>query len=193
MGLALTGPLIALAAIAVRRTIGKPCLFRQDRGGLKGKVFTLYKVRTMTECQDLTGILLPDEQRLTRLGRLLRKTSIDELPQLWNVLIGDMSLVGPRPWLSKYLHLYDAWQQRRHEVRPGITGWSQIQGRNATSWQQRFELDIWYVDHWSLGLDWKILVATVCTVIKREGISQQHHASMPEFEGVPRQLDARID
>jgi sugar transferase EpsL len=160
---------------------GGPVLFRQTRPGRGGKPFTLLKFRTMNTATDALGNLLPDGDRLTRLGRLLRATSLDELPQLWNVLRGDLSLVGPRPLLTKYLDLYTAEQMRRHEVLPGITGWAQVNGRNALSWPERLRLDIWYVDHWSVGLDIRILWKTLWQVTRREGISQEGHATMPEL------------
>jgi lipopolysaccharide/colanic/teichoic acid biosynthesis glycosyltransferase len=144
-------------------------------------MFALYKFRTMTDVRDQTGKLLVDEQRLTTLGRFLRSTSLDELPQLWNVLKGDMSLVGPRPLLPEYLPRYTGFQRRRHEVRPGITGWAQVNGRNELSWPEKFELDLWYVDHWSLKLDFYILCKTLWQVVKRKGISQPGHATMSEF------------
>jgi lipopolysaccharide/colanic/teichoic acid biosynthesis glycosyltransferase len=158
-------------------------LFRQLRIGHREKVFTFLKFRTMTDVRDQTGKLLADEHRLTALGRFLRSTSLDELPQLWNVLKGDMSLVGPRPLLPEYLPRYTAFQRRRHEVRPGVTGWVQVNGRNSLTWEQKFELDVWYVDHRSLWLDARILWMTVLQVLRREGISQAGHATMPEFVG----------
>jgi len=183
IGLLLLAPLMLLVTILVRMFLGPPVLFRQQRPGLHGKPFTLYKFRTMTDARDAQGNLLPDEQRLTRLGRFLRSTSLDELPELWNVLKGDMSLVGPRPLLMEYLPLYTPEQFRRHEVRPGITGWAQIHGRNALSWEERFALDVWYVDHVSLWLDLKILLLTPWKVIAREGISQPGHATVEFFKG----------
>lgn len=162
---------------------GSPFFF-QRRPGKNGRVFWLIKFRTMNNRKDASGELLPDAMRLTSLGRFIRKTSLDELPQLINVIKGDMSLVGPRPLLVEYLPLYTALQNRRHEVRPGITGWAQVNGRNAISWKQKFELDIWYVDHLSWQLDCKILWMTMKKVFKTEGISQQGHATMPAFKGV---------
>lgn len=191
LGLLISAPIMLIAAIAIRCTMGKPCLFRQNRGGLHGTVFTLYKFRTMVEATDAAGAVLPDNERLTPIGRFLRQTSIDELPQLWNVLRGDMSLVGPRPWMSEYLDIYDDWQRRRHEMKPGITGWSQIRGRNAISWDERFELDIWYIDNWTLTLDFNILASTIARVLRREGISQDNHATMPKFERTSNKLDSK--
>lgn len=176
-------PLFLFVALAVRLGIGHPVLFRQQRPGLYGKPFDFLKFRTMTNTRDGQGRLLPDEMRLTAIGRLLRRLSLDELPQLLNVIKGDMSLVGPRPLLSKYLPLYDAQQARRHEVRPGVTGWAQINGRNALSWEDKFALDVWYVDHRTPQLDLKILWLTLIRVLRREGISADGHATMPEFTG----------
>ncbi|MBE3575648.1 MAG: sugar transferase [Firmicutes bacterium] len=180
-GIVLLWPLLLAIAVAVRVALGRPVLFRQVRPGLHGKPFTLYKFRTMRDSRDAAGNLLPDEQRLTRFGRFLRSTSLDELPELFNVLRGDMSLVGPRPLLMEYLDRYTPEQARRHEVKPGITGWAQIHGRNALSWEDKFRLDVWYVDHWSLWLDLKILCITVLKVFRREGISAAGSATMPEF------------
>jgi lipopolysaccharide/colanic/teichoic acid biosynthesis glycosyltransferase len=181
-GLLALGPVLLLIALAVRRSLGSPVLFRQFRAGRNGAPFELLKFRTMTGARDAAGQLLPDERRLTRLGSWLRSTSLDELPELINVLRGDMSLVGPRPLLPDYLPHYSAAQARRHEVRPGITGWAAVQGRNAVSWERRLALDVWYVDNWSLGLDLKILLMTVVKVLKREGISAEGHATMPRFD-----------
>jgi lipopolysaccharide/colanic/teichoic acid biosynthesis glycosyltransferase len=183
LGLAATAPLLAAVAAALRATTGGPALFVQERPGRGGRPFRLVKFRTMTDARDAAGRLLPDAERLTRVGRLLRATSLDELPQLWNVLRGDLSLVGPRPLLVQYLARYTPEQARRHEVLPGITGWAQIHGRNAIGWDERFALDVWYVDHWSLGLDLLILARTVGSVLRRHGISQEGHATMPEFMG----------
>jgi sugar transferase EpsL len=157
--------------------------FQQRRPGLHGHPFTLYKLCSMTDERGERGVLLPDDQRLTRLGSLVRGTSLDELPQLWNVIKGNMSLVGPRPLLMEYLDRYTPEQARRHEVKPGITGWAQVNGRNAVSWEEKFDLDLWYVDHWSLSLDLRILWLTFMRVVRRDGISQQGHATMPEFMG----------
>ncbi|MDH7602742.1 MAG: sugar transferase [Armatimonadota bacterium] len=179
----LLSPLLLATAVAVAVTMGRPVLFRQQRTGLGGKIFTLYKFRTMTNARDESGNLLPDERRLTRLGKFLRATSIDELPELFNVLRGDMSLVGPRPLLPEYLPRYNAFQARRHEVKPGITGWAQIHGRNLLSWEKKFEYDVWYVDHRSFWLDIWILLLTVAKVIKREGISEKGMATASPFLG----------
>ncbi|MCD6555198.1 MAG: sugar transferase [Anaerolineae bacterium] len=176
-------PLMALIALLVRLTLGAPVLFRQQRPGLHGKPFTIYKFRTMTNARDEHDHLLPDEQRLTRFGHFLRSTSLDELPELWNVLKGDMSLVGPRPLLMEYLERYTPEQARRHEVKPGITGWAQVNGRNALTWEEKFKLDVWYVDHCNLWLDLKILTLTLWKVLRREGITSEGHVTMPEFEG----------
>lgn len=179
-------PFMAVVALAVKLSAGAPVLFRQTRPGYKGKPFTLYKFRTMTAARDARGLLLPDAGRLTPMGKLLRQHSLDELPQLWNVFRGDMSLVGPRPLLMQYMDRYTLAQSRRHDVKPGITGWAQINGRNTLSWPEKFALDIWYVDNWSLSLDAWILIRTLWQVVKRDGISQQGHATMPEFSGSER-------
>jgi sugar transferase EpsL len=180
-------PLIVTLALVVAVSLGANPLFRQSRLGRCEIPFKVCKFRTMTDACDCDGHLLPDELRITRLGGLLRAASLDELPQLWNVLKGDMSLVGPRPLLAHYLPRYTPFQRRRHEVRPGITGWAQVNGRNALTWEQRFELDVWYVDNWSLGLDLKILWLTLCALLRREGISQPGHVTMPEFPGSSQQ------
>jgi sugar transferase EpsL len=177
LSLPATIPIAAFTAAAVRARLGRPALFRQVRAGRGGRPFTLLKFRTMGVGPG------PDESRLTHLGRLLRRTSLDELPELWNVLRGDMSLVGPRPLLMHYLPRYSPLQARRHEVRPGLTGWAQVNGRNALSWDEKFDLDVWYVDNWSLGLDACILARTVWQVLRREGISHEGHATMLEFMG----------
>jgi len=181
--LVLLSPLLLLLAVWIRLTMGSPVLFRQTRPGLHGRPFTMYKFRTMTDARDSQGNLLPDEQRLTKFGRFLRSTSLDELPELINVLKGEMSLVGPRPLLMKYLDRYTPEQLRRHEVRPGVTGWAQVNGRNAISWEEKFKLDVWYVDNWNLWLDIKILFLTLVKVFRREGISHGAQATMPEFKG----------
>ena len=175
-------PLLALAWL-IRHKLGSPVLFRQVRPGLYGQPFEMIKFRTMTDERDSSGALLPDAQRLTSFGRFLRASSLDELPELWNVLRGEMSLVGPRPLLMEYLPLYSPEQARRHEVRPGITGWAQVNGRNAISWADKFALDVWYVDHRSLWLDVRILWMTVRKVLVRDGISAAGEATMPRFEG----------
>ncbi len=179
-------PLIALLAALVRIKLGSPVLFMQERPGLHTKPFRLIKFRSMTDARDSNGNLLPDDKRLTRFGRFLRSTSLDELPELINVLKGEMSLVGPRPLLMQYLPRYNAEQARRHEVRPGLTGWAQINGRNALSWEQKFSLDVWYVEHVSLWLDCKIMALTLWKVLRREGISQEGQATMTEFLGTDR-------
>jgi sugar transferase EpsL len=176
-------PVLAFVALLVRIRLGSSVLFRQQRPGLYGKPFTIYKFRTMTNARDAQGNLLPDGQRLTCLGRFLRSTSLDELPELFNVLKGDMSLVGPRPLMMQYLERYTPQQMCRHEVKPGVTGWAQVNGRNAITWEQRFVLDVWYVDHWSLWLDLRIIALTVWKVFAREGISQPGQATMEEFVG----------
>jgi sugar transferase EpsL len=181
--LVVLAPVMGLIALLVWRTMGRPVLFRHVRPGLHGKPFVMYKFRTMRDLRDAEGKLLPDEARLTPFGRWLRSTSLDELPELLNVLRGEMSLVGPRPLLMEYLDRYTPEQARRHEVKPGITGWAQIHGRNNLSWEERLRLDVWYVDHWSLWLDLKILWRTLWMVLRREGISAQGHATMPEFRG----------
>jgi lipopolysaccharide/colanic/teichoic acid biosynthesis glycosyltransferase len=178
-------PLLGAIAAVVRFTLRGNPLFVQSRVGEDERIFAFYKFRTMTDVRDQAGELLSDEQRLTALGRFFRNTSLDELPQLWNVVKGDMSLVGPRPLLPEYLPRYTALQRRRHEVKPGITGWAQVNGRNGLTWEQKFELDVWYVDHQSLWLDVKILWLTVLQVLRRDGISQAGHATMPEFVGSP--------
>jgi len=179
--LALLAPLLGCIGLLVRLKLGRPVLFRQRRPGLGGRPFTLLKFRTMTDACDARGAPLPDEQRLTAFGRFLRGTSLDELPELINVLMGDMSLVGPRPLLMEYLPLYSSEQARRHDVRPGITGWAQVNGRNAISWDDRFALDVWYVDHAGLRLDLRILRMTLLQVFRRKGISAKGHATMPRF------------
>ncbi|OYU11111.1 MAG: sugar transferase [Comamonadaceae bacterium PBBC1] len=183
LGLLLLALPLAVLAWQVRRKLGSPVLFTQVRPGLHGKPFRMVKFRTMTDERDASGALLPDAQRLTPFGRFLRSSSLDELPELWNVLRGEMSLVGPRPLLMEYLPLYSPEQARRHEVRPGITGWAQINGRNAISWADKFALDVWYVDHRSLFLDIRILWLTVRKVLVRDGISAAGEATMPKFEG----------
>ncbi|MCY8003868.1 sugar transferase [Bacillus haynesii] len=176
-------PAMILTACLIRWKIGSPVLFRQTRPGLNGEPFTLYKFRTMTDERDEAGNLLSDEKRLTKTGRLIRKTSLDELPQLINVIKGDLSLVGPRPLLMEYIPLYTKRQWRRHEVKPGITGWAQINGRNKVTWEEKFELDVWYVDHRSFLLDLKILLLTVVKVLKSEGVSQDRHVTAEKFRG----------
>lgn len=185
-GLVLVSPVLLLIALMVRIIHGKPVLFRQLRPGYRGQPFYVYKFRTMTEDHDEVGNLLPDTHRLTALGRFLRTTSLDELPELFHVLAGKMSLVGPRPLLMQYLDLYTPEQARRHDVLPGITGWAQVNGRNAITWEDKFRFDVWYVDNWSLWLDIKILAVTLWKVLKREGISQPGRATADEFMGSKR-------
>jgi sugar transferase EpsL len=182
-GLILISPVLVMVGGLVFIFQGWPVFFQQLRPGIRGAPFAVWKFRTMTDARDPQGNLLPDETRLTRLGHFLRYTSLDELPELFNVLRGEMSLVGPRPLLMQYLERYSVEQARRHEVLPGITGWAQINGRNAISWEDKFKLDVWYVDHWSLGLDVRILLTTMWKVIKREGISQEGFTTAEEFWG----------
>ena len=183
LSLPLILPIYLLLALLVLAKFNSPILFKQSRPGLRGKIFNIYKFRTMTNDCDKDGILLTDELRLTKFGKLLRSTSLDELPSLWNVLKGEMSLVGPRPLLVEYLPLYSSKQARRHEVKPGITGWAQVNGRNAISWDEKFDLDVWYVDNQSTLLDIKILYMTIIKVITRSGISQDRQATMKKFKG----------
>ncbi len=182
-GLILISPVILIVALLVRWQHGSPILFTQIRPGYRGKLFTLRKFRSMTEARDTQGNLFSDDVRLTRLGRFLRTSSLDELPELINIIKGEMSLVGPRPLLVEYLERYSPEQARRHEVLPGITGWAQVNGRNALTWEEKFRLDVWYVDHWSFWLDLKILGKTLTKVIRREGISQPGHATAEIFMG----------
>jgi sugar transferase EpsL len=181
VALLLLAPLLAAIGLAILLTMGRPVLFRHLRPGYKAAPFELLKFRTMTYARDSAGELLTDNLRLTPSGKLLRRLSLDELPQLWNVLRGEMSLVGPRPLLMEYLDLYTPVEARRHEVKPGITGWAQVNGRNAQSWHARFSLDLWYVDHWSLYVDARILLRTISQVVKRKNISHDGHATMPAF------------
>jgi len=176
-------PIVVMTALLVRFKLGRPVLFRQKRPGKGGRIFVLNKFRTMNDAREENGQLLPDEQRLTRFGEALRRFSLDELPQLWNVLRGDMSLVGPRPLLVEYLDRYTPEQARRHEVMPGITGWAQVNGRNAISWEEKLELDVWYVDHARFLLDLRILWLTLVNVLSRKDISSEGHATMEEFLG----------
>ncbi len=182
-GLVVLSPLLLVIALLVRVRLGSPVLFVQERPGKGGRLFRMRKFRTMTDERGPDGELLPDERRLTPLGRVLRATSLDEFPELLNVLIGDMSLVGPRPLLPAYLERYTPQQARRHEVRPGITGWAQVNGRNALSWEDRLAMDVWYVDNRSFLLDLRILWMTVAQVLSRSGVSAEGHATMPEFRG----------
>ena len=181
--LGLTLPVMAAVAVLVRRAIGSPVLFRQQRPGLNAMPFTLYKFRTMSDQYDKHGELLPDELRLTALGGILRRFSLDELPQLFNVLKGDMSLVGPRPLLMEYLPLYSPQQAKRHDVRPGITGWAQVNGRNTVAWETRFNYDVWYVEHRSFGLDLRILWLTLMRVVRSDGVNEPGSATMSKFTG----------
>ena len=178
-------PVLLLIAILVRCQLGTPILYRQTRPGKDGRPFQILKFRTMRDAIGPDGLPLPDEERLGRFGQLLRSTSLDELPELWNVFRGEMSLVGPRPLLMEYLPLYSARQARRHEVRPGLTGWAQVNGRNALSWEQKFELDVWYVDKRSFVLDLKILLMTIAAVLRRSGITAEGEPTMPRFRGNP--------
>ena len=176
-------PILLTVAIAIYIRMGRPIFFTQPRPGKDSKIFSFYKFRTMTDERDVDGNLLPDAQRLTTVGQFLRKTSLDELPQLWNVLKGDMSLVGPRPLLVRYLNRYTPEQARRHQVKPGISGWVQVNGRNNRPWEEKFKLDVWYVDNWSLWLDLKILFLTVFKVLQQDGISQEGYTTSEEFQG----------
>lgn len=186
IGLVLFAPIILLVALKVHRKLGSPVLFRQTRPGVDGKPFDMVKFRTMKDTVDANGNQLPDSERMTPFGQFLRSSSLDELPELWNVLKGDMSLVGPRPLLMEYLSLYSADQYRRHNVRPGVTGWAQVNGRNALSWDEKFRLDVWYVDNQSLWLDIKILLLTVKKVLIRDGISGEGVSTMSRFKGSER-------
>ncbi|MBW4619068.1 MAG: sugar transferase [Cyanosarcina radialis HA8281-LM2] len=183
LALLVLSPLMLIVAIAIYIWIGRPIVFTQPRPGKDSRIFTFYKFRTMTDERDDRGHLLPDDQRLTPIGQFLRQTSLDELPQLWNVLKGDMSLVGPRPLIVEYLPRYSPEQARRHEVKPGITGLAQIQGRNALGWEEKFRLDVWYVDNWSLWLDGKIMFLTLFKVLQQEGINQEGYTTSEEFKG----------
>ena len=184
LGLIFLSPVLAVVALLVRVFLGSPVLFRQERPGQEEKLFVMSKFRTMTNRTDSSGELLPDTERLTGFGRFLRSTSLDELPELWNVVRGDMSLVGPRPLLVEYLPLYSAAQTRRHEVRPGVTGLAQVRGRNALNWERKFELDVWYVDNQSVRLDLAILLWTIKSVFSRSGVNAEGSATMPPFQGL---------
>jgi len=183
LGLVIVFPILIFSAFLVLLLMGRPVFLRQTRPGYRGKPFVLYKFRTMKDQKDQQGKDLPDAKRLTIFGKFLRRTSIDELPELWNVLKGEMSFIGPRPLLMQYLSRYTPEQMRRHEMLPGITGWAQVNGRNAISWEEKFRYDVWYVDHWSLRLDLRIFFVTIWKVVKGEGISQKGHATMEEFRG----------
>ena len=184
IGLMVASPILLIVAILVKMKLGSPILFRQQRVGLDGKIFEMVKFRTMKDATDANGQPLPDEERLTKFGQLLRKTSLDELPELWNVLKGDMSLVGPRPLLVEYLPLYSKEQMKRHDVRPGITGYAQVNGRNNISWKKKFELDVYYVENFSLWLDVKILVQTITKVLGQADINQEGNVTMEKFNGM---------
>lgn len=187
VAIAVLSPVMLVTAVLVRFKLGPPVIFKQERPGLHGKIFTLYKFRTMTDKKDEKGNLLPDEVRLTRFGKLLRSTSLDELPSLWNILNGTLSVVGPRPLLVRYLPLYNKHQARRHEVRPGFTGYAQVNGRNAITWEEKFDKDVYYVDHISFLRDWKIVFQTIKTVLRREGISSDSSVTMEEFMGTTKE------
>lgn len=184
-GIIVLSPVMLITAILVRTKLGSPVIFKQERPGLNGKVFMLYKFRTMNDKKDAQGNLLPDEVRLTSFGKKLRSTSLDELPELFNILKGDMAVVGPRPLLVRYLPRYSAHQARRHEVRPGFTGYAQVNGRNSITWEDKFDKDVYYVDHVTFLGDWKIIFQTIKTVVKKEGISSDTSATMEEFMGTP--------
>jgi len=183
IGLVISFPIMVIEALLIFLTMGPPIIFRQERLGLNCKPFTMYKFRTMLDLRDENGNPLPDEKRLTRVGKFLRDWSLDELPQFWNVLKGDMSLVGPRPLPVSYLAKYDEFQIRRHEVKPGITGWVQVNGRNAIDWEEKFKLDVWYVDHWTIFLDIYIILLTILKVLKREGATTEGYATASDYEG----------
>ncbi|MEM8675647.1 MAG: sugar transferase [Cyanobacteria bacterium P01_G01_bin.67] len=185
--LLILAPFILILAIAIYFNMGGPVIFAQLRGGKNNSTFTFYKFRTMTDEKDSQGKLLPDMKRLTPLGQFLRQTSLDELPQLWNILRGDMSFVGPRPFIAVYLERYTPEQARRHSVTPGITGWAQINGRNSITWEEKFQLDLWYIDHWSLWLDLKILAQTVSKILTKEGVDEDQNTTMTEFMGTSKQ------
>lgn len=181
-------PVMAVTAVLVRVKLGSPVIFKQKRPGKDERIFEMYKFRSMTDARDENGELLPDDVRLTSFGKKLRASSLDELPELFNILKGDMSVVGPRPLLVQYLPLYNAQQKRRHEVRPGVTGYAQVHGRNAITWEEKFEKDVYYVDHISFWGDWKIILQTIRAVVKKEGISSETSATMELFEGTEKEL-----
>ncbi len=188
LALIILSPVLLVTAVLVRIKLGSPIIFHQERPGKSEKIFRLYKFRSMTDECDENGNLLPDDQRLTRFGQILRSTSLDELPELWNILRGDMSIVGPRPLLVKYLPLYNEEQRHRHDVRPGLTGWAQANGRNAISWEEKFKLDVWYVQHISFWVDVKVIFMTVKKVFCRDGISSETSVTMEEFSGTKESM-----
>lgn len=192
LAIIILSPLLAVTAVLVKTKLGSPVLFRQERPGKDEKIFTLMKFRTMTDERDENGELLPDEVRLTKFGKFLRSTSIDELPELFNILKGDMSVIGPRPLLVEYIPRYNEHQHRRHEVRPGLSGWAQVNGRNTVSWEDKFDMDVHYVDNYSLAMDVKILFMTVLNVLKREGISSETSATMEVFMGTPGREEVNV-
>lgn len=189
MALLVASPVMLVTAIVVRLKLGSPIIYVTARGGLHNEIIYIHKFRTMTDACDATGALLPDEQRLTKTGEFIRRWSLDELPQFWDVVAGRLSVVGPRPFIADYLPLYNVRQQVRHQVKPGITGWAQINGRNSISWEQKFELDVWYVEHQSLWLDIKIIALTALRVLTGHGISADSHVTMARFEGTPLKED----
>lgn len=192
LAIIILSPLLAVTAVLVKTKLGSPVLFRQERPGKDEKIFTLMKFRTMTDERDENGELLPDEVRLTKFGKFLRSTSIDELPELFNILKGDMSVIGPRPLLVEYIPRYNEHQHRRHEVRPGLSGWAQVNGRNTVSWEDKFDMDVHYVDNYSFAMDVKILFMTVLNVLKREGISSETSATMEVFMGTQGREEANV-
>ena len=183
IGLLILSPVLGVIALIILIRLGRPILFRQLRPGVDGRLFAIVKFRSMDDARDVSGHLKSDEHRISGLGAVLRRTSLDELPELWNILRGDMSIVGPRPLLPEYLPLYDSRQSRRHDVRPGLTGWAQVNGRNQLSWKTKFELDVWYVEHWSLGLDLRIVLRTFAEILSGRGVSHAGEATMTPFEG----------
>lgn len=192
LAIIILSPLLAVTAVLVKTKLGSPVLFKQERPGKDEKIFTLMKFRTMTDERDENGELLPDEVRLTEFGKFLRSTSIDELPELFNILKGDMSVIGPRPLLVEYIPRYNEHQHRRHEVRPGLSGWAQVNGRNTVSWEDKFDMDVHYVDNYSFAMDVKILFMTVLNVLKKEGISSETSATMEVFMGTPEREEANV-
>lgn len=192
LAIIILSPLLAVTAVLVKTKLGSPVLFKQERPGKDEKIFTLMKFRTMTDERDENGELLPDEVRLTKFGKFLRSTSIDELPELFNILKGDMSVIGPRPLLVEYIPKYNEHQHRRHEVRPGLSGWAQVNGRNTVSWEDKFDMDVHYVDNYSFAMDVKILFMTVLNVLKKEGISSETSATMEVFMGTPEKEEVNV-